>query len=117
MRSPFLACEGCLLTVSSHWVVGGGQDKFKLSMFLSCYCCLVTKSCLTLCDSMDHSPPDFSVNGISQARILEWIVISFSRESSSLRDQTHISYTGRWILYHRGTTEALFLSIRALIPS
>ena len=33
---------------------------------------LVTQSCLTLCDSMDHSLPDFSVHGILQARILEW---------------------------------------------
>ena len=42
---------------------------------------LVTKSCLTLCDSVDCSPPGFSVHGISQARILEWLAISFSRES------------------------------------
>ena len=35
--------------------------------------------CLTLCNSLDHSPPDSSVHGILQARILEWIAISFSR--------------------------------------
>ena len=45
-------------------------------------CCLVTKSCLTLCDPMDCSPPGSSVHGISQARILKWIAISFSRASS-----------------------------------
>ena len=44
-------------------------------------CCLVTKSCLTLCDPMDCSPPGSSVHGISQARILKWIAISFSRAS------------------------------------
>ena len=38
------------------------------------------KSCLTLCDSMDCSPPISSVHGISQARILEWIAISSSRD-------------------------------------
>ena len=41
----------------------------------------------------------FSVHRISQARILEWVVISFSRGSQP-RDQTHISCIGRWILYH-----------------
>ena len=37
--------------------------------------CLVAKSCLTLCDPMDYSPPGFSVYGIFQARILEWAAI------------------------------------------
>ena len=40
---------------------------------------LVAKSCLTLCDPVDCSPPGFSVPGISQARILEWVAISFSK--------------------------------------
>ena len=40
-------------------------------------CCLVPKSCLTLCDPMDWSLPDFSVHGISPARILGWVAISF----------------------------------------
>ena len=40
---------------------------------------------------MDHSPPGSSVHGISQARVLEWVAISFSRGSSWPRDQTHIS--------------------------
>ena len=38
----------------------------------------VAQSCLTLCNPMDCSPPGSSVHGIIQARILEWIVISFS---------------------------------------
>ena len=38
-----------------------------------CCCCLVAQSCLTLCNPMDCSPPCFSVHGISQARILEWV--------------------------------------------
>ena len=42
-------------------------------------CCLVTKLCLTLCDPMDCSPPDFSVHWVFQARILEWIVMPSSR--------------------------------------
>ena len=47
--------------------------------------------CPTLCDPMDGSPPGSSVLGISQARILEWVAISFSRGSSRPRDQTYIS--------------------------
>ena len=39
----------------------------------------VVQSCLTLCDPMDRSLPGFSVHGILQARILEWVTISFSR--------------------------------------
>jgi len=42
-------------------------------------CCLVTKSCPTLCDPMDCSLPGSSVRGISQARILEWVAIPFSK--------------------------------------
>ena len=41
---------------------------------------LVTQSCPTLCDSMDYSPPDSSVLGILQARILEWVAIPFSKD-------------------------------------
>ena len=46
---------------------------------------LVAESCPTLCNPMECSLPGFSVHGILQARILEWVVISFSRESSQPR--------------------------------
>ena len=52
---------------------------------------LVAKSCLTLCDTMDCSPPGSSIHGILQARILEWVAIPFSRRSSRPRDQTQVS--------------------------
>ena len=48
----------------------------------------VTQSCPTLCNPVDCSPPGPSIHGISQARILEWVAISFSRESSQPRDWT-----------------------------
>ena len=48
---------------------------------------LVIQSCLTLCDPMDYSLPGSSVHGILQARILEWVAISFSKGSSWPRDQ------------------------------
>ena len=43
---------------------------------------------------MDDSPPGSSVHGISQARILEWVAISFSRGSSYPRDWTQVSWIG-----------------------
>ena len=49
------------------------------------------QSCLTLCDPVDCSPPGFSIHGILQARILEWVAISFSRGSSRPRDRTQVS--------------------------
>ena len=42
----------------------------------------LTQSCPTLCDPVDCSPPDSSVHGNLQARILEWVAIPFSRGSS-----------------------------------
>ena len=45
---------------------------------------LVTQSCLTLCDPMDCSPSGSSVHGLLQARILEWVAISFSRGQSDV---------------------------------
>ena len=54
---------------------------------------LAVQSCPTLCDPMDCSPPGFSVHGILQARILEWVAISFWRGSSPPRDQTQVSCT------------------------
>ena len=64
------------------------------------------QSCPTLCNPMDCSLPGSCVHGIFQAIVLEWIAMSFSRESSQPRDQTCvfcISCIGRWILYHWAT--------------
>ena len=68
-------------------------------------------SCLvTLCDLMDCSLPGSSVHGISQSRILEWVALSASRESSSPKGQTHISCIGRQILYHWAVGKAQVFS-------
>ena len=58
---------------------------------------------LTLCDPVDCSLPGSSVRGLFQARILEWVTISFSRGSSQPRDWTPVSCVscfGRCNLYH-----------------
>ena len=53
--------------------------------------CLVAQLCPTLCDSLDCSPPGSSVHGIFQARILDWVAISFSRGSSWPKHWTCVS--------------------------
>ena len=63
----------------------------KTNIWYHLYCCLVAQLCLTLCDPMDCSLPGSSVHGILQARILEWVAISFSRGSSRPRDWTQVS--------------------------
>ena len=55
--------------------------------------CACAQSCPALCDPVDHNPlPGSSVHGMSQAKILEWVAISYSRESSWPWDWTHVSY-------------------------
>ena len=57
---------------------------------------LVAQSCLTLCEPMDCGPPCSSVHGVLQARILEWVAISYSG-SFPPRDQTWVSQPDSWI--------------------
>ena len=53
----------------------------------------VAQSCLALCD-----PVDYTVHGILQSRILEWVAFPFSRGSSQFRDQTQVSrIAGRFL--------------------
>ena len=64
--------------------------------------CVQSLSLVWLFDPMDCSPPSSSVCGISQARILKWVAISFSRGSSWTRDQNCVSWVffiGRSSLY------------------
>ena len=76
-------------------------------------CCAESfQSCLTLCDPMDHSPPDSSAHGILQARILEWAAMPSSRGSSQPRERTCICLYCRWILYplsHLGSPELSYI--------
>ena len=70
------------------------------------------QSCLTLWEPLDCTLPGSSVHGISQARMLEWVAIPFSRGPSRARDQIHVSCVsciGRQILYHWVTWETLSL--------
>ena len=62
------------------------------STALMCVCMLVAQLCPTLCDPVNCGPPDSSVHGILQAKILKWVAIHFSRGFSQPRDQTQVSH-------------------------
>ena len=78
----------CLLISTFHIPWGPSAGWVVTSDAL---CVLVTRWCLTLCGPMGDSPPGSSIHGIFQARVLEWIAISFSRGSSWPRDWTWVS--------------------------
>ena len=72
-----------------------GKEQFVIAILEICrnkiYCCvlcLVAQSCPIIFDPMDCSLPDSSVHGILQARILNWVAMPFSRESSQPGAQT-----------------------------
>ena len=75
----------------------------------------VAQSCLTLFHPVDCSAPGFSVHRISQARIVEWVAISFSRRSRPWNG-TPISFTGWQILYHMSHQGSLTNSVYMSIP-
>ena len=89
--------------------------------------CLVTQSCLTLCNPMDYRvPPGSSVHGILQARILEWVAVPSSRVSSPPRDQTCVfgtsctgllNGTGRPFFITRATWEAHVVVVAVVVQS
>ena len=81
----------------------GEKIRFTENMLHARHCTAAVESlsCVPL-----FAAPWTVAHGISQARILEWVAISFSRGSSWPRDQTCVSCTGRWILYHWATREA-----------
>ena len=80
-------------------------------------CC--AQSCLTLFHPMDYNLPGASVHGILHTRILEWVVISYSKGSSWPRYQIHISCfscIGRWILYHWALGKSLPMHEKKVKP-
>ena len=61
----------------------------------------VAQLCPTLCDPMDCSLAGSSIHGIFQARILEWVAVSFCRGCSWPRDRTWVSHTAGGLYYLR----------------
>ena len=98
--SPRLSCL-INKTGSSQYLTQLGACEFQMNeniyylQNVSNRACLPVESlqsCPILCHPADCCPPGSSVHGILQARILEQVAISFSRESSQARDQTWVSY-------------------------
>ena len=82
--------DTCILIADSHCCTAETNTVCVRAQLL--------QSCLTLHDPTDCSPSGFSVRGILQAKILEWVAMLSSRGSSPPRDQTCVSYvsgTGR----------------------
>ena len=77
--SALLWGKGVLAELSTIWEVKWSEVKWS------------AQSCPTVCDPVDCSLPGFSVHWIFQARVLEWVALSFSRGSSWPRDRTQVS--------------------------
>ena len=115
-----------LLTVGSG---AGHLVTVSLSVFLRELCVIMLtvseglraeraqslQSWMNLCNPVYHRPPNSSVHGILQARILEWVSMPSFRAFSQCRDRTFISCIDRQILYHWATREASDASLRANI--
>ena len=101
LKNPFLLFLSYLPSASSFPFP---FPDFLFSFFLLLAVCMLSHlSCVQLCELIDCSLPGFSVHGMSQAKILEWVAISSSRGSSQPRSRTCISYSScidGWVLYH-----------------
>ena len=101
----------------TSWKFKPGSGMHFPPSWLRAFCfwvgaCSVTQPCLTVCDPMACRLPGSSVHGIFQARILEWVVIFFSRGAYQVRDQTRVSWVSciaRPILYHWTTWKTSLL--------
>ena len=89
------------LTDASCWLINRKnkykliiEDQYNAALMTDSFVC--AQSCPALCDPMNCSPPGSPVHAISQARILEWVAIFFSRGSPWPRDWTHVSCIAGW---------------------
>ena len=100
--SPNSATDWLLIL---RWILNISERLFHfpvmnlINLISQCWCvdyifvlCAQSLSHVQLCNPMNCSPPGSSVHGIFQARILEWIAISFSRGSFQPRDRTQVSH-------------------------
>ena len=89
-----------LCKLSFLWTVGQTVRQTFYCVCGSYSVCMLNHVWL-FCNPIDYSPPGSSVHGILQARILEWVAISFSRGFSRTRDRICVSYIscrdGRWV--------------------
>ena len=99
-----------MVETCKSWLVQDGPERFLVGQGVGGRGRVANKSLKSFCDGSglvaqscptpsNCSLPGFSVHGILQAKILEWIVIPFSKGSSQLRDQTQVSYTADSLLH------------------
>ena len=79
-------CKGKQKSQSESWACGALRDRGHVLRNLNSVKVKGAQLCPTLCD-----PMVYTLHGILQARILEWVVVPFSRESSQPRDRTQVS--------------------------
>ena len=90
----FIICSNRFLSKLLICYLKNKQACHPADTFVDCkYFWYILQSCPTLCDPMDCSLSGSSVHGIFQARVLEWVAISFSRGSSRPRNRTWVSHT------------------------
>ena len=110
----------CIMTVAvmrGGVCLSGGESHMLLVKSL--------QLCPTLCHPMDCSPPGFSVHGILQAQILEWVAMSASKGPSQPRDWSHVSHVSctdrhvHYLYHHLGspTSVQIYLFIFGCIGS
>ena len=93
------------------WLISLPITRARSKAFTICYCCLVVESCLTLLWPHRLWPARLLCPGISQARILEWVAISFSRGIFLTHRSNPRLLLGRQILYHWATTREACTSL------
>ena len=81
---PYSCALSPLLFLSPYLIKFSLSPRSFLLAYKDAMCCLkLLQSCPTLRNPMDHSPPGFSVHGILQAKMLEWVAMPSSRASSN----------------------------------
>ena len=89
--------------MSNSYIITIVKDVYQFSQSIASE---VAQSCLTLFDPMDCSLPGSSIQGIFQARTLEWVAISFSRVSSWPRDCFWVSHIAGRVFIFWATRES-----------
>ena len=93
--------EACV----AHLLTCNFNQHFLNTSYVLVVVVILSLSHVRLCDLMDCSMPGSSVHGIFQARILQWVAMSFSRRSSQPRDWTQVSCIVGSCLSHQGSPE------------
>ena len=115
MRGVWGRMDTCISTAESLYCT---PETITTLLINSAAAAKSLRVCPTLCDPMNRSLPGFSVHGILQARILEWVATPTSKGSSQPRDQTCTSYIScicRRVLYHSrhlGNPNQLYSNIK-----